>query len=86
MKDVKHWALHAGGENVINSVKVGLSLTEEQVRWAREVLCEYGNMSSPSAIFALKKVLESGIAPGELGMIVAFGAGMSAYAMLFKKV
>jgi len=84
VKDIKHWALHAGGENVINSVKDGLGLSEEQVRWAREVLSEYGNMSSPSAIFALKKVLESGIAPGELGMIVAFGAGMSAYAMLFK--
>lgn len=86
VKDIKHWALHAGGENVINSVKAGLELSEEQVRWAREVLSEYGNMSSPSAIFALKNVMQSGIAPGELGIIVAFGAGMSAYAMLFKKV
>jgi predicted naringenin-chalcone synthase len=86
VKDIKHWALHAGGENVINSLKDGLGLSEEQIRWAREVLGEYGNMSSPSAIFALKKVLESSIAPGELGIIVAFGAGMSAYAMLFKKV
>lgn len=86
VKDVKHWALHAGGENVINSVKAGLGLTEEQVRWAREVLGEYGNMSSPSAIFTLNKIIDGGIAPGELGIIVAFGAGMSAYAMLFKKV
>jgi predicted naringenin-chalcone synthase len=31
-------------------------------------------------------VLESGIASGELGIIVAFGAGMSAYAMLFRKI
>jgi alkylresorcinol/alkylpyrone synthase len=86
VKDVKHWALHTGGENVINAVKDGLGLREEQARWARETLGEYGNMSSPSAIFALKKAIESGIAPGELGIIIAFGAGMSAYAMLFKKV
>lgn len=85
LKDVRQWALHAGGENVINSVKTGLGLSEEQVKWARAVLSEYGNMSSPSALFALKKIMEGAIAPEEIGIIIAFGAGMSAYAMLFKK-
>ncbi|TAN61381.1 type III polyketide synthase [bacterium] len=84
--DVKHWALHAGGENVINAVKDELGLTEPQVRWARKVLSEYGNISSPSAIFALKQILGSGIATGDWGIIVAFGAGMSAYACLFRKI
>jgi predicted naringenin-chalcone synthase len=83
--DVTHWALHAGGENVMNNVKAQLGLSEGQVRWAREVLAECGNMSSPSAVFALKKILDAGVAPGEWGILVAFGAGMSAYAQLFRK-
>lgn len=82
--DIKHWALHPGGERVINALKKEMGLSEEQVRVTREVLAEYGNMSSPTVWFALRKILDTGIAPGDWCIMVAFGAGLSAHAFLLK--
>lgn len=85
LKDVKFWALHPGGEKIINSIKSGLCLTEEQVRPARKVLSEYGNMSSPTVLFVFREILKDAIDKGDYCMMVAFGAGLSAYAVLLKK-
>lgn len=82
--DIKHWALHPGGERVINALKREMGLSEEQIRVTREVLAEYGNMSSPTVWFALRKILDTGIAPGDWCIMVAFGAGLSAHAFLLK--
>jgi predicted naringenin-chalcone synthase len=44
-------------------------------------------MSSPSVLFVLHHLLESGdVRPGRLGLMVAFGAGFSAYAALLEFV
>lgn len=82
--DIKHWALHPGGERVINALKREMGLSEEQICVTREVLAEYGNMSSPTVWFALRKILDTGIAPGDWCIMVAFGAGLSAHAFLLK--
>ncbi len=84
-KDVKHCALHSGGEKIINAVRDELGLSEEQVHATRSVLSEYGNMSSPTVWFVMKELENRGIAPGEWCMMVAFGAGLSAHAYLLRK-
>jgi predicted naringenin-chalcone synthase len=81
---VRHWALHSGGENVINAVKAALGLSEEQLAPTRAVLAAHGNMSSPTALFVLRQMLDGGIAPGERCLMAAFGAGFSAHALLFE--
>jgi predicted naringenin-chalcone synthase len=83
-EDIKYWALHPGGEKVINAVKDKIGLSETQLRATREVLANYGNMSSPTVWFVLREILNMGIAPGEWCVMVAFGAGFSAYAYLLK--
>ena len=83
--DIKHWALHSGGEKIINAVRDELGLSEEQVHATRSVLSEYGNMSSPTVWFVLKELEKRGIAPGEWCIMVAFGAGLSAHAFLLRK-
>jgi predicted naringenin-chalcone synthase len=82
--DVPHWAIHPGGDKVINSLRDELDLTEEQVRPTRETLRDYGNMSSPTAWFVLRRLLGDGVSPGELCIMVAFGAGLSAHACLMR--
>jgi predicted naringenin-chalcone synthase len=82
VEDIKHWALHPGGEKIINAVRDELGLSEKQVHSSRAVLAEYGNMSSPSVWFVLQKILERGIAHGDWCIMVAFGAGLSAHAFL----
>ena len=83
--DIKHWALHSGGEKIINAVRDELGLSEEQVHATRSVLSEHGNMSSPTVWFVLKELEKRGIAPGEWCIMVAFGAGLSAHAFLLRK-
>jgi predicted naringenin-chalcone synthase len=83
--DVRHWALHSGGEKIINAVRDELVLSEEQVRATRTVLAEHGNMSSPTVWFVLREIEKQGIAPGEWCIMVAFGAGLSAHAFLLRK-
>jgi alkylresorcinol/alkylpyrone synthase len=83
--DIKHWALHSGGEKIINAVRDEVGLSEEQVRATRTVLAEHGNMSSPTVWFVLREIEKQGISPGDWCIMVAFGAGLSAHAFLLRK-
>lgn len=84
-RDIKHWALHSGGEKIINAVRDEVGLSEEQVSATRAVLAEHGNMSSPTVWFVLRELEKRGIASGDWCIMVAFGAGLSAHAYLLKK-
>ncbi len=84
-RDVRHWALHGGGEKIINAVRDEIGLSEEQVHATRTVLSEYGNMSSPTVWFVLKELGTRGIDSGDWCIMVAFGAGLSAHAFLLRK-
>jgi predicted naringenin-chalcone synthase len=83
--DIKHWALHTGGEKIINAVRDEIGLSESQLYATRKVLSEFGNMSSPTVWFVLNEIMEHGIESGEWCMMVAFGAGLSAHAFLLRK-
>ena len=83
--DIRHWALHSGGEKIINAVRDEVGLSEEQVSATRTVLAEHGNMSSPTVWFVLREIEKRGIAPGEWCIMVAFGAGLSAHSFLLRK-
>jgi predicted naringenin-chalcone synthase len=82
--DIAHWAMHGGGDSVINAVGESLGLSERQLAPTRNVLKRYGNMSSPSSLFVLQEVMDSGVKPGEWVLLAAFGAGLSAHAYLFR--
>jgi predicted naringenin-chalcone synthase len=83
--DIKHWALHTGGEKIINAVRDEIGIPEERLRATRKVLSEYGNMSSPTVWFVLKEIIQNGITAGEWCVMVAYGAGLSAHAVLLRK-
>ncbi len=82
--DVRHWALHPGGEKVLASLQEALGLTDAQLAPSRAVLAEHGNISSPTVWFVLRKILDAGIAPGEFCMMLAFGAGFSVHGQLLR--
>ena len=80
---IQWWAVHAGGTAVLDQVGHGLGLTEADLRFSLEVFKKYGNMSSPTVMFALKEVLEQGKPQkGDLGVLLSFGAGFSAFVTL----
>ena len=60
-----------------------LELPGEALRFSYHVFENYGNMSSPSVLFVLREILDSGRPqPGQKGMLLTFGAGFSAFAAL----
>ncbi len=82
--EVPHWAIHPGGEKVLNAIQEGLALSDEQVRVSREVLAAYGNMSSPTVWFELERLLANGMVAGDWCVVVGAGAGLSAHAALLR--
>ena len=82
---IRHWALHPGGDKILNLIQQELKLTDEQIQYSKDVLMHHGNMSSPSVLFVLKEIMErGGVCPGDWGMLSAFGAGLSAYFYLLR--
>ena len=80
---IQWWAVHAGGTAVLSQVGRDLGLPEADLRFSLEVFHSYGNMSSPSVLFALKEIIEQGRPRrGDLGVLLTFGAGFSAFAAL----
>ena len=81
------WAVHAGGRAILDSVETGLGLPPEALARSREVLRDYGNMSSATILFVLQRILaERGrvVAPGTRGFGVAFGPGLAAESLRFR--
>ena len=84
--DIRQWALHTGGEKIINAVRDAIGVPEDQLRATRTILAEYGNMSSPTVWFVLEELVRNGISAGEWCVMVAYGAGLSAHACLLRKI
>jgi predicted naringenin-chalcone synthase len=82
--DVAHWALHGGGEKIIAALARELDLPVAKLRHTREILARFGNMSSPSVLFTLREILDNGIQAGDWCLMAAFGAGLSAHALLLR--
>lgn len=76
---VEHWAIHPGGRSILDRVEERLGLSEQQLRPAREVLRQYGNMSSATVMFVLQRILEEeGAHDGDRVATMAFGPGLTA--------
>lgn len=81
--DIGVWIWHTGGRDVLNALEQQLQLQEPDMRWSREILNEYGNMSSPSVLFVLQRALHSNAPPGWWWMS-SFGAGFSSHGALLE--
>ena len=79
--DVKSWAIHPGGPKILEAVASSLGLPNECLWASREVLAEYGNMSSATTLFILKK-LQDRHTPGPC-VAIGFGPGLNIEAALF---
>ena len=80
--EIDLWAIHPGGRTVLDAVQAAMELPDEALAASRGVLRDYGNMSSPTVVFVLKRLMESAT-PGQRGCAMAFGPGLVAETMLF---
>lgn len=57
-QQVTHWCIHPGGKKILEAVAGSLSLDKAALQACADVLRQYGNMSSPTILFVLKKLLQ----------------------------
>ena len=57
------WAVHAGGRTVLDGVEQGLRLGRGALDWSRDVLREFGNMSSATILFVLDRMMRGSSGP-----------------------
>jgi predicted naringenin-chalcone synthase len=83
--DLSHFLLHPGGRRVLDGLSQCLGLLAEQTTVSRAILRDYGNLSSASVLFILDRFLTTEYTrPGDLGLILAFGPGFNAEALLLR--
>jgi alpha-pyrone synthase len=82
VQDIDLWAVHPGGRTILDAVEQGLELPAEALRFSRDILSRYGNMSSATVMFVLQKVMAEALS-GQQGCAMSFGPGVTAETMLF---
>jgi alkylresorcinol/alkylpyrone synthase len=76
LDDLEGVIMHPGGRRVLEAFQAALGMPREAFRHAWEVLAEYGNMSSPTALFVLERTLSAGASGRHL--LAALGPGFTA--------
>lgn len=79
IEEISAFVLHPGGQKLLAFVEEELGVTHGETEFSWRVLRDYGNLSSASVFFVLDDYLarRQG-APGDLGLLAAFGPGFSA--------
>jgi alkylresorcinol/alkylpyrone synthase len=76
LSDIKNFVFHPGGKKVLTAYKEALKVEGDFLKTAREVMTDYGNMSSPSILYVLEKFVSQGFENG-YGLMVSMGPGFS---------
>jgi alkylresorcinol/alkylpyrone synthase len=74
-EDIARFCCHPGGVKVIDAIETALGLHQGELNLEREVLRDFGNMSAPTALFVLERLLARGL-PGKV-LMTAFGPGFT---------
>ncbi|MGI9423151.1 MAG: type III polyketide synthase [Hyphomicrobiaceae bacterium] len=77
LQDFDGFLFHPGGSKVLETAQAVLDLDPADLQFSWDVLRDYGNMSSATALFVLKHAIDSGARGRHL--MAAFGPGFSAY-------
>jgi alkylresorcinol/alkylpyrone synthase len=80
--EIDRFCCHPGGVKVIDAIESALHLNQGELNLEREVLRDYGNMSAPTVLFVLERLLERGL-PDKV-MMTAFGPGFTCAGMLLE--
>jgi len=78
--DVETWAVHPGGPRILDAVEAALDLGPDALAISRETLREHGNMSSPTVLFILERMMRE--TAGRPCVALAFGPGLVVEAAL----
>ena len=84
ISDINHLIFHPGGKKIIQVVEELFGQLGKNIDRTKDVLKQYGNMSSATVLYVLQQFMESSPAAGETGLMLSFGPGFSAQRILLK--
>jgi predicted naringenin-chalcone synthase len=76
INDVTDWCIHPGGKRILEAIHKSLGFTNKELNYSYNVLNEFGNLSSATILFVLKKIMQE---RKEIKKLVgaAFGPGLT---------
>ena len=77
MGELAGFLFHPGGSKVLGTASAALKLSRDELSHSWSVLRDFGNMSSPTALFVLNEARRADARGKHL--LAAFGPGFSAY-------
>jgi alkylresorcinol/alkylpyrone synthase len=84
LEDIDRLCCHPGGVKVIDAIESALQLNQGELNLEREVLNDYGNMSAPTVMFVLDRLLKQGL-PDRV-LMTAFGPGFTCAGLMLESV
>jgi alkylresorcinol/alkylpyrone synthase len=79
---IDRFCCHPGGVKVIDAIESALELNQGELNLEREVLNDFGNMSAPTVLFVLDRLLQQGLP--EKVMMTAFGPGFTCAGLMLE--
>jgi alkylresorcinol/alkylpyrone synthase len=83
-RDVDRFICHPGGKKVVAALERALMLEQGSLDHERSVLSDYGNMSAPTVLFVLERVIRAGLPLRSV--LTALGPGFTASCVALKRV
>ena len=81
--EIDRFCCHPGGVKVIDAIETALELPVGTLDLERDVLNDCGNMSAPTVLFVLDRLIARGLP--ERTMLTAFGPGFTCAGMLLER-
>ena len=80
LAEIRNFIFHPGGKKVLSAYEAALALDGDSLHTTREVMRDYGNMSSTTVLYVLER-MRWGCEPG-YGLMMAIGPGFSSEMVL----
>ena len=84
IEEINHLIFHPGGRKIVQTVEELFGSLGKNIDDTREVLRQYGNMSSATVLYVLERFLDRDIPNGDKGLMLSFGPGFSAQSVLLQ--
>ena len=82
-EDIDRFCCHPGGVKVIGAIETALELPVGTLDLERDVLNVCGNMSAPTVLFVLDRLIARGMP--ERTMLTSFGPGFTCAGMVLER-
>ena len=75
---INHWCIHPGGKRILDAIQHSLGFNKNEFSNCYQTLKEYGNMSSPTILFVLQRIMDQLREKEEANIFgAAFGPGLT---------